>query len=402
MKSLNPKVILIIYLIAIILHPIFYFYNFSAQTLQRIDCTTIFLTMIVATTGVAYLWINGVTRTRWAYLILLIVLDISGLHFTFKHIYDFTLILSYLDVNAGLTTYATLLAFVFVFYPIELLRPNYFNIRRFLVFISPIILLAMLAIAGTCFSPTLNSNIISLQKTLSYLVIMIYPFLTFFFALKIQKEHYKWCMENYSNIKSFRTSWVKYYLWGYICLHLSFTFVYFCYSESAISVQRILFLAFITLTLPFVIRQQNLKLREIDNFNTNSEENLIALNSYTTNYKEKLLAHMESEKPFLDPNFRLMDLCSVLPINRTYMSKLLNNEIGESFYDFAARYRVEHSKKLLENRSDLRISEISAICGFSSPSVFGRTFVKATGNTPKEYRRNKQLQQNIPRNLELR
>jgi AraC-like DNA-binding protein len=100
---------------------------------------------------------------------------------------------------------------------------------------------------------------------------------------------------------------------------------------------------------------------------------------------EKLEAWMEQEKPYLNPGFKLIDLQSVLPLNRTYLSQFIHNEYNCTFYQFVNRYRIEEAKRLKMEHPELKVQDVSARCGFSSPTVFSRTFTEMVGVSPREW-----------------
>ena len=85
---------------------------------------------------------------------------------------------------------------------------------------------------------------------------------------------------------------------------------------------------------------------------------------------------MEQDKPYLKSDFHLIDIMDVLPLNRRYLSRLINEEIGETFFSFVMKYRIEESVRLLENEHDLTVAMIAIKSGFSGPSVFVRAFLK--------------------------
>jgi AraC-like DNA-binding protein len=95
---------------------------------------------------------------------------------------------------------------------------------------------------------------------------------------------------------------------------------------------------------------------------------------------------METEKPYLNPDFRLNDLRQVLPLNRTYLSQLINTEYGCSFYQWVNRLRIEEAKRLMREQPDLKIQDIADRCGFSSRRVFSQIFTRETGTTPTEWK----------------
>jgi AraC-like DNA-binding protein len=94
---------------------------------------------------------------------------------------------------------------------------------------------------------------------------------------------------------------------------------------------------------------------------------------------------METEKPYRNPEFRLLDLQQILPINRTYLSQLINTEYGCNFYQFVTNYRIEDAKRLMTEHPEWKLQDIAEQCGFSSPVVFSRTFTRETGMTPSEW-----------------
>jgi len=102
-------------------------------------------------------------------------------------------------------------------------------------------------------------------------------------------------------------------------------------------------------------------------------------------YRATLEQWMETEKPYRNPEFRLLDLQQILPINRTYLSQLINTEYGCNFYQFVTNYRIEDAKRMITEHPDWKLHDIAEQCGFSSPVVFSRTFTRETGMTPSEW-----------------
>lgn len=97
---------------------------------------------------------------------------------------------------------------------------------------------------------------------------------------------------------------------------------------------------------------------------------------------------MVNKKPYLNPNFKLMDVTEILPLNRTYLSRVFNEGFGSSFSDVVRCYRIKEAEWMLLNRKDIPVGQVGELCGFSSPSVFNRTFVQShDGLTPNRYRK---------------
>ena len=72
-------------------------------------------------------------------------------------------------------------------------------------------------------------------------------------------------------------------------------------------------------------------------------------------------------------------------VSQWHLSKLLNRETDQSFFDLLGGMRIAKAKKLLADPS-LRIHEIAEMAGFSDVAHFSRSFKKLTGATPGEYR----------------
>ena len=104
----------------------------------------------------------------------------------------------------------------------------------------------------------------------------------------------------------------------------------------------------------------------------------------------RLLQHMESNKPYLNPMFNLKSLGYKLGENPRYLSQIINTTFDENFSDFVNRYRVEGVKAcLLDDNETRSITELYLEFGFSTKSNFNRAFKKITGTTPSEIRLNK-------------
>ena len=72
-------------------------------------------------------------------------------------------------------------------------------------------------------------------------------------------------------------------------------------------------------------------------------------------------------------------------VSQWHLSKLLNRETGQSFFDLLGALRIGKAKELLGN-SQMRIHEIAEATGFSDVAHFSRSFKRIAGCTPGEYR----------------
>jgi AraC-like DNA-binding protein len=104
----------------------------------------------------------------------------------------------------------------------------------------------------------------------------------------------------------------------------------------------------------------------------------------------KLQQFMENEKPFLDPELSLSSLSKAVGLNRNQLSQLINTHIGENFYDFINKYRIDEVKRLMVDpeKQKYNLLGIALEAGFKSKSTFNLIFKRFTGLTPTEYKKN--------------
>jgi AraC-like DNA-binding protein len=103
---------------------------------------------------------------------------------------------------------------------------------------------------------------------------------------------------------------------------------------------------------------------------------------------EHLGKHMKEKEPFLEPTLTLQDLALQMNIHARELSILINRHIGQHFFDFINKYRIEKAIEIIEKSStnEFTIQQILFDVGFNSKSSFNTAFKKHTGLTPTQYR----------------
>jgi AraC-like DNA-binding protein len=89
----------------------------------------------------------------------------------------------------------------------------------------------------------------------------------------------------------------------------------------------------------------------------------------------------------LDNRLTLRALAQHLRENPHYLSQVINQDFGVSFYDLINRERVESAKAALAAFPDKTVLEIALDAGFNSKSTFNTAFRQHAGTTPSEFRR---------------
>jgi AraC-like DNA-binding protein len=105
-------------------------------------------------------------------------------------------------------------------------------------------------------------------------------------------------------------------------------------------------------------------------------------------YQKRIVAHMEIEKPYLEPNLTLRSLADQLLISPHHLSQVFSSDMNTSFYDYINRCRVVEVQRCLDDPSynQQTILEIALAAGFSSKATFNNVFKNAVGVTPSNYR----------------
>ena len=106
-------------------------------------------------------------------------------------------------------------------------------------------------------------------------------------------------------------------------------------------------------------------------------------------YKNNLINHLEQEKPYIDPDFKLQNLADHLDIPSYQVSQIINTELKQNFYDLVNSMRINDAKRRLTDpaQKQTRIINIAYDVGYSSKSTFNTAFKKYTNTTPSLFRK---------------
>lgn len=292
-------------------------------------------------------------------------------------------------------------------YVIEKLRPGFLTLKRFAIFLSPVVIggLSYLTyrLSGgeihifysikdvfTHFNMDVFLRLLVLVLTLFYMILPIY------LVVKYADEYSAYLSENVSDPENYDLRWLKRTM-------IVLSILYFLYVVLLLTDRTILYVVIKTIMLVvwFYFFYKALFLKNIriehsfkngwdlplnvdDEEDDDDEEQRGAL---FKRYAEEVNTWFEREKPYLNDDLRLTDLQRVFPISRSYLSQLFNKELGMSFSDYVNQFRVEESKRLMDAEPLASIQDIAERSGFHSISTFRRAFTKHTGIIPSEYKR---------------
>ena len=267
-----------------------------------------------------------------------------------------------------------LLGWTLLLYPTEALRPQWLNGKRALLQLVPMIaLVALDYILPVNLAP----------------VIALYPFVLLGLLITHVRAYKIWCEENFSTLDDFDVQWIMRYL--IMLVLVGCMYLYLCLSHSHTRGFTQLWLVIIMLaysTEKILFQRDPWKMvlhTDLTDSQESSEVQGVTGESENAKFRAALEQWMEAEKPYCNPDFRLIDLQQVLPMNRTYLSQFIHREYDCTFYQFVNRYRIEEAQRLKMKQPDIKLAEMSVRCGFSSPTVFTRTFTAIVGVTPRQW-----------------
>ncbi len=90
-------------------------------------------------------------------------------------------------------------------------------------------------------------------------------------------------------------------------------------------------------------------------------------------------------KNFANAALSVKDISDSAKLSVTYACTVFKNETGKTMNQYLTEYRLERAKQLLLDPR-VKISDISARVGYTDGGYFGKSFKKATGLSPSEYR----------------
>ncbi|MBR2165158.1 MAG: AraC family transcriptional regulator [Paludibacteraceae bacterium] len=270
-----------------------------------------------------------------------------------------------------------LIAWLLLAYPAELLRPGWLTVKNAMTRVLPVLVIGAI---DWC-----------VPWDLRWLLALV-PLVWIALLIHHLRAYRRFSEENFGSVEQTDEQWVIRYL--VMIFVLGCSYAYLCFTEEPnrlFTQQWLIFFIFVYTNDQVIFRSKpwmedavqetgNVEVEELSSAEMSASN--IASNA---EYRRALEEWMASEKPYLNPNFRLTDLRKVLPMNRTYLSQFINAEYDCTFYQFVTNYRIEEAKLQMRQNPNLKMQQISELCGFSSATVFGRIFARETGLTPTEW-----------------
>ena len=92
------------------------------------------------------------------------------------------------------------------------------------------------------------------------------------------------------------------------------------------------------------------------------------------------------EKNFKKENLSLGEISKIFNMSPNYICRIFKEKTGTTLLNYINNLKILEAKKMLV-QTDKKIWEISQELGYSNQYYFSMGFKKATGYSPKEYRK---------------
>jgi len=310
----------------------------------------------------------------------------------------------------------TFAVIITTFYVIEVVRNGWLTPKHILLWFTPFLTVVILYYLVSGITGETETHLPGIQAfgdhitefNVWYRLVLLFTCMAYLGIMFILFHRYapayrRWIEDHYSSTEDMDIAWIRYYNLGLLCMALIYFYALATGDRNAYLIHfsiTITFFSYITSKGLFHIdpypegyfrdtmndrlaEEADLHREEIENPVSSSDEQFAAK---LKEYKARFEQWMQTDKPYLRSDFKRSDLTVILPINRTYLSRLFSEVYGVSFSQVVRRYRIEEAKRLIQAKPQLTTKQLYPLCGFSSEVVFHRTFTEVTGMTPKQYK----------------
>lgn len=239
------------------------------------------------------------------------------------------------------------------------------------------------------------STLVGLKGLVFFLSRAVLVFQVLYYLIKgvlAANEHNKRIVNYYSNTEGKTLNWVKFLNIAFLIISVSiiiFVFIgrsYFIQHEAFLLIPSGIFSIFL-FAIGFNGNRQvrlNVELKD-DQFMPDSNEIKNGQNEFLKNQLVQLFAE---DKIYKYSDLRITSVSESLKTNRTYISKLINEEFQMNFNEFVNKYRIEEAKELLSDidHNLYTMEYIAEKSGFGSVNSFARVFKIVIGMPPGKYK----------------
>ncbi len=288
------------------------------------------------------------------------------------------------------TLYFTVGPLIFL-YSISLIRKKFNLKRQYILHFLPYVIYSLIVFINfsdvvmwrSYRSPFFYLSVISIDiHVLIYLIV----------SLKMIKKYNVELEDNFSTIDKMDLKWLRNFILifmiGWYIGTFRFWLSHFVEMDRFIINSNVLFSRLIALVLSIYVVFKGLKYPKI--FTGIEEKPRYEKSNLDQSTKDRILGklkvYMEDEKPYINHTLSLNELADRLNISTKNLSQVINECMGQNFYDFINSHRIEEAKISIKKFPYKTFLEILHEAGFNSKAVFNASFKKHTGMTPSEFK----------------
>jgi YesN/AraC family two-component response regulator len=120
---------------------------------------------------------------------------------------------------------------------------------------------------------------------------------------------------------------------------------------------------------------------------SNETENEMKKEGHSELY-QNILLYFAKERPYINPDFSILQLALTLDTNISYISKAIKIQRNMNYKLFVNTFRIEYVKeKMMQDPNRYTLEHIYTSSGFKNHSTFNKAFKQIEGITPTEYYR---------------
>lgn len=241
-----------------------------------------------------------------------------------------------------------------------------------------------------CFTPVLISLValFTISESHQYIydsvlfIAFLYLVIEYGYSLYILKKWDRNLLNTYSDVAYKQTKWFRRLTIPFVWLCIILAVLYFF--PSLYWVRLLYYLLAISIFTRFTLNAMSQEVFAEESA-TDDEPVKDDQDTAVPVWADKLIKVMEIDKIYQDQNLDLHKLSLEVGVNRTYLSKYINNSLSTTFYDYINDYRLKEACQLLK-ASELSQEAIASKCGFKSRSALFNAFKSKYGMTPSKWK----------------
>jgi AraC-like DNA-binding protein len=244
---------------------------------------------------------------------------------------------------------------------------------------------------------TYMNAIFLLGRAVFLIQVILYLYLNF----KLLQTNHQKLQDYYSNIENIKLTWVQFFNITLAFTSLSSISLVFLGREIFLVHEYYLFFPSVMFTIMLFIIGYLGNSQYSTFFIAERVQEFKAEDPHPIVLKERLIKLFEKEKVYKNPNLKIWDICYILGTNRTYVSKVINNNYGMNFCGLVNHYRVGHAKIAIQNNKSLTNAEVAEESGFGSLSSLYRAFQEVENLSLGQFRKQEEDKKNLELEKEL-